>query len=330
VEITVEAKELIERYVHEVGQQLPANVRSDITLELRSLLHDSLDEMATDMGQEPTVKMAAAMLQEFGKPEKIAARYRPERYLIGPELYPLYRQVLVIVFLVTSALPIAGLVLTLLNSEITIFGVDGWNWLGNYVRNVLVSAGIVTIIFAIVEYTQDTSWKQPEEAEWDPMSLPAVKDGEHVNRLEMAFGMMWNVAFIILFNFYRHWVVAIVPAGGETQRITLLAPEFVAFVPWLTLVWGLELALKSVVLLRGRWTRLTRWLELALMPLNIYVVNLMRQADELLTIPGLTELVQVGLAFVIVILVLDGLYKLYRLLAAHPLKPQEIFKSRLV
>ncbi len=326
----MEAKELIERYVHEVGQQLPTNMRTDIVLELRSLLQDNLDDMAADMGQEPTVKMAEAMLKEFGRPEEIAARYRPERYLIGPEIFPLFRQVLVIVFLVTSALPIAGLVLTLLNSEITIFGVDGWNWLGNYVRNVLVSAGIVTIIFAIVEYTQDTSWKQSQEAEWDPMSLPAVKDGERVNRLETAFGMMWSVAFIILFNFYRHWIVAIIPAGGEVQRIPLLAPEFAAFVPWLTLSWGLELALKSVVLLRGRWTRLTRWLELALVPLDIYIINLMRQADELLTIPGLTQVVQVGLAFVIVILVLDGLYKLYRLLAPHPLKPQEIFKSPLV
>lgn len=326
----MEAKELIERYVHEVGQHLPANMRADIVLELRSLLQDNLDEMAADMDQEPTVKMAAAMLKEFGRPEEIAARYRPERYLIGPQLFPIYRQVLVIVFLVVSALHVAGLVLALLNSQMAIFGTDGWSWLGNYVQSVLTSAGVVTLVFAIVEYTQDMSWKQPEEAGWDPMSLPAVKDGERVNRLETAFSMMWSVAFIILFNFYRHWIVVIIPAGGETQRIPLLAPEFAAFVPWLTLSWGLELALKSVVLLRGRWTRLTRCLELALVPLDIYIINLMRQAEELLTIPGLTEVVQVGLAFVIVILVLDGLYKLYRLLAPHPVKPQEIFKSRLV
>jgi hypothetical protein len=69
----MEANEMIDRYVHEVGQHLPGKARADIKMELRSLLLDMLDEQSDG---QPTPKMAAAMLRDFGHPEEIAAQYR--------------------------------------------------------------------------------------------------------------------------------------------------------------------------------------------------------------------------------------------------------------
>ena len=96
----MEVNELIERYVHEVGQNLPRKMRADIELELSSLVHDALEERAADAGKEPNIKMAADVLREMGKPETMAAQYRPEQYLIGPQLFPIYKVVLTIVLVI--------------------------------------------------------------------------------------------------------------------------------------------------------------------------------------------------------------------------------------
>lgn len=326
----MDVNELINRYVHEVGQHLPRRHREDIKMELRSLLHDSLDELAAKAGLEPTPEMAAELLRDFGKPEVIAARYQPEQYLIGPRLFPIYKLVITIVLAIIAVIHVAGLVFMLLRGETAVLGQSAWEWLGAFFQASVFNAGVVTLVFAALERAQVVDWaeEKEEETEWDPLDLPPVKDPDRVNRFELGFEMLWTVAFIILFNFYPEWIGITVVSGEETAVFNLLAPAFAVHIPWLTLLWTLELALKSAVLMRGRWTRLTRWLELGLVPLNLYILNRIRTGGEIFTIAGLTAAAKAILALVIVIVVLDGLYKLARLLTGRPLSPKEIFKSR--
>lgn len=327
----MEVNELIERYVHEVGQHLPRNGRDDIQLELSSLVHDALDERAADSDSEPTVKMAAEVLREFGKPEAMAAQYRPEQYLIGPQLFPVFKLVLTIVLVIISVVHVAGLVFMLLRGETAVFGQDAWSWFGNYFQSAALNAGIITMIFAAVERAQIVNWAEQSKVEtaWDPLDLPPVKDPNRINRFELIFGMLWTVAFIILFNFYPEWIGVTTFSGDDTEVFRLLAPAFAVHIPWLTLSWTLELALKGLVLARGRWTRVTRWLQLALIPLDVYILNRIRTGGEIFTISGLTVVVKLGLILVIAIVVLDGLYKLYQLLIGRPFITTENIKSRL-
>ena len=326
----MDVNELIERYVHEVGQHLPRNMRDDIQLELSSLVHDALEERAADSGMAPKTKMAADILREFGKPEVIAAQYRPEQYLIGPQLFPIYKLVLTIVLVIISVVHVAGLVFMLLRHETAVLGQDAWSWFGSYFQSAALNLGIITMIFAAVERAQIINWQEhtQAEADWDPLSLPPVKDPDRINRFELVFGMLWTVAFIILFNFYPHWIGVVTISAGESESFRLLAPAFAVHIPWLTLAWMLELALKSVVLARGRWTRFTRWLELVLVPLDVYILQRIRSGGEIFTITGLTTLAKIGLALVIVIVVLDGLHKLFRLLTGRPFITTENIKSR--
>ncbi|MDX1436678.1 MAG: hypothetical protein R3335_07705, partial [Anaerolineales bacterium] len=88
--------ELIERYLYEVGRRLPGGQRKDILNELRSSLEDSLDARSEG---EPTEDDVVAVLQEMGSPKEVAASYAPEKqYLIGPNLYPIFKLVLGITF----------------------------------------------------------------------------------------------------------------------------------------------------------------------------------------------------------------------------------------
>lgn len=322
----MDANELIERYVREVGRHLPRGTRADIEMELRSLLQDSLDERVADSGVKPSADMAAELLREFGKPDVIAAHYRPEQHLIGPQFFPYYKLVLTVVLVIISVVHVAGLVVMLLRGETAVFAQNLWNWLGSYFNTAVLNAGIITLIFAAVERSQIAhALKQPApDAAWDPFSLPSAKDPDRINRFELGFGMLWTLAFLILFNFFPEWVGVIVISDDNAQFFRLLAPAFAVHVPWLTLAWTLELMLKSVVLVQGRWSRVTRALELALVPLTIYVLNRIRTGGEIFAIAGLSVLVKLILGLVIVIVVLDGLHKLYKLLAASPARPTTI------
>ena len=80
------ATEMINRYVNEVGEQLPGKTRADIEQELRSLIQDAVDERSAAGEEQPTTEAVAAILREFGAPAVIAARYRPAEVLIGATL----------------------------------------------------------------------------------------------------------------------------------------------------------------------------------------------------------------------------------------------------
>ncbi len=89
--------DLIDRYLDTVRLLLPGGQRDDITAELRDLLMSRREEREATLGRPLTRKEDEALLRSFGNPVVVAARYGRQRYLIGPELYPLYMLVLKLV-----------------------------------------------------------------------------------------------------------------------------------------------------------------------------------------------------------------------------------------
>ena len=116
--------DLIDRYVHEVGEHLPYRLRADVEAELRSLLMDALEERAGAAGRPPDAELAAVVLREFGAPRDVAQRYSPEaQYLIGPRLFPAYKRTLQILAAIFAALLFASGIVTIL-ATISIAGRD--------------------------------------------------------------------------------------------------------------------------------------------------------------------------------------------------------------
>ncbi len=101
------ANEMIDRYIFAVGERLPYKKSLDIQAELRSTMLDTLEDRA---GANPSLEQVAEVLKEFGAPEKVATSYNPQRqYLVGPELFPLYRLILTILFSVWAIGSLVGL-----------------------------------------------------------------------------------------------------------------------------------------------------------------------------------------------------------------------------
>lgn len=240
--------ELVERYVHQVGQYLPPKERAEIVAELRSQLEDQLDDRCEG---KPTQDDTAAVLAEWGHPYRIAASYRDPQYLIGPELYPVMMQVLRHGWLIIPAIVLFLNVFAQLTSSqpVTFLGLVVEPFLAALYVTFIFSS-VVVLIFAIVQHSGE-ALKEPAET-FNPLDLPKVDAPGVVDRFEAAFGITFGaIALLVLL----YWL----QVGGLTLRFNLSDPGDVIPAPafWLGFLVAINISLISthlIVMRRNRWS----------------------------------------------------------------------------
>lgn len=324
----MDTNEMIDRYVNEVGENLPRKMRADIEMELRSLLLDALEERAE---AEPSAKETAAFLQEFGSPETIAAQYRPAESLIGPQLFPTYKVV------VTITVSIIG-VLHLLLLGVALWSSDGADWLdtvlnliASFGRSVILNAGIVTLIFALIERAAGDSLTLQEKKakEWDPFALPPVKDPDRVKRGDLIASVFFGLIFLVWLNFFPNWLSG-ASFGEEVTGIwVLVTPEVMALIPLWSVSLLLDVGVKTAVLIQGRWNRITRLIEIGTSIFGLYVTYLVFSLEQISTVPFFTTMIKIGLAVALVVGSIEMVGKVVRLLFGRPFIPRIFIKSKL-
>lgn len=321
---------MIDRYVYEVGRHLPSKNREDIQMELRSLLQDMVDEQTADSSTSPSTKVVAEILREFGSPEAIAARYRPEQVLIGAQLFPYYKLVITIVLTIVAVVHLFGVLYVLWQGQTADLGSSLLSSLFSFGRTAFVNLGLITAVFAIVERVEggELALEQKKTADWDPYQLPPVKDPDRIDRFEMIIGIMFAALFIVAFNFFFDVIGFIDFTGEDRGIIPLLATEFRQQVPWLTASWILDSLLKVVVLAQGRWHRLTRWIQVGTELFGIYVLYRILNSTTISVVPFFTTIAKGIILLVMGIAILGLLGLLYRLLFGQPFSPTNFYKSR--
>src|SRR5260221_5904224 len=88
--------ELLDRYLQAIEFWLPKRQRQDIIAELSEDLRSQVEEKETELGRKLEDAEVEAILKRCGSPLEVASRYRPQQYLIGPTLFPIYRFVLAV------------------------------------------------------------------------------------------------------------------------------------------------------------------------------------------------------------------------------------------
>src|SRR5258708_15483889 len=91
--------ELLDRYLQAIEFWLPKRQRQDIIAELSEDLRSQVEEKETELGRKLEDAEVEAILKRCGSPLEVASRYRPQQYLIGPTLFPIYRFVLAVLLL---------------------------------------------------------------------------------------------------------------------------------------------------------------------------------------------------------------------------------------
>jgi hypothetical protein len=329
---------LIDRYVAEVGRHLPEKTHADIEKEIRSTLEDMLEDRSRTTGRPVDDDMIVEVLKEFGSPGKVAASYLPERYLIGPQLYPYFLMVMKIALLVAFIVALISLSVGILRADPTIDAI-----ISSIIQSVLNAAGIaitiignVVLVFAIMERTLPHAEIKELSPEWDPRTLPEeTSKSERVNTGNLIGEIVFTVAALLIFNFYPQILGVGFPVDGKWVFIPVLAAVFFTYLPWLNLHWGLELIQNAILLRDGRWQPATRWLSVAVGLFGIGITYAILQGPSIVALTteslrvvgisdpsaavGLTNLidacVRLGLIVAIIVQVIQVSVTVYRLLA---------------
>ncbi len=238
---------LIERYLNEIGRYLPGNKRADILAELRSVLEDSLEAKA---GPEPSEGEIAEVIREMGAPAKVAAAYHPaSQYLIGPELFPLFKLVLGIVLLTSIGGQLIATVVSVMfgDGQVRIL-----EMLLGLLNSIPVTLGIVTLVFYLLQrFEVNPDFK--EEA-FDPYKLPKFEDEEPVNRVEQVVGIVMGVLFFIVLA----WFADQGAFGWSRVNGVFENPVLERYFFWIGLSITAGIVLSIILLWRGRWQTSTR------------------------------------------------------------------------
>jgi hypothetical protein len=265
----------IDRYVAEVGKRLPRKDRGDLEAELRSTLADMLEDRAKAKGRAADEEMEKALLREYGAPDQVAASYKPAPYLIGPRMFPFFQMVLKIalaalagVLLITSGIQIAA---RSPMSTDEFLRLAGSSLLG------LLQAGIqafgnVVLVFAILErFVPASEFKVEHGKEWDPELLMKSPEPDEVKPWGPIAEIVFTAAALIVFNFYPQILGGLFLVGEEWLSLAVLSEAFFRWLPWINLIWALEIGLNLMLLREGRRTTASHVVSLTIKVMQIVI-----------------------------------------------------------
>ncbi len=228
--------ELIRRYLHAVRFWLPRAQRDDIVAELAENLRSEIEERETALGRKLDEAELVAILKAHGEPLKVASNYLPPRCLIGPALFPIYRFVVRLVVLGILS-PIYVLIVgPLVVKTAANPGLAGIQALWSLLMSALFSLGVITLVFAIIEFRSPRT-----SSDWDPRRLPPAPPATHADDLEPMSWYRATTGVFVSALFALTWVYLAQPqmaADFEGVHIRL-APV------WRTLFWPILAVLLS-------------------------------------------------------------------------------------
>ncbi len=272
--------DLIERYIHEVGRHLPRQQRADVQAELRSLLQDMVEDQAQTKVEKADEDIVVGVLQEFGHPEKVAASYqsRPQ-YLIGPNLFPIFKLVLTIVTIGFFTVMVGSVMLSMRNSETFLADVTQAlvEAMPGIIGGLFSAFGSIVIVFAILErIIPEEEFIQDETQVWDPHKLPAADKAQELNQGELAAGIVFGVIFLMLLNNFPQWAKWIVFDNDELLTGALLSANFYEnLLPWVNLLLLVSLAVDLYKLRLGWRTQVSRVMDIGVALLTTVVIYLL-------------------------------------------------------
>ncbi|MFK7885371.1 MAG: hypothetical protein AB8G16_00785 [Gammaproteobacteria bacterium] len=266
----------IKSYLSEVGRYLPPSQREDILTELETSLSEQAQDLAN--GQAPTDKQQQQVIDRMGHPMKVASGYDKPRYLIGPELFPTYLQVLKIAFVVVALIQCA--------IQLSFFVLTGWStsFFGLFkglLDTLLWASVVVTIIFFTAEYFGERlnfydSWRASSLKPHRTSS--AISYSDMITNLvsEGVFLLWWNSALSV-----QNWI----PGADGVLTVALSDTWAPLFWP-LNLLFGAWFLLHAGVFIRGLWHNATLWLEIGLGLAGLAIAAWLLLQPPLLQISG--------------------------------------------
>ncbi len=285
------AEEVLQRYVREVTGQLPVRMRSDVGLELASLLREELQARTEDSGRVPDETLALEVLESYGHPREVAHRYHPRWTVIDPADTRGFVMSIIVGFAVLVAMSVPRVLLT--PEKVVDYG-----------KILMVWTGLVTLFFGIRSW-QRRRW--PKKHAWNPH-----RDPDGVSRVGMVLLIVVIAITIALFAEPQR-IFAWLTGGRQLHSSLSYDPAFRATrLPWLFGVWIAQAVLLAVLAVRGRWNPMLRrwnmWMSVALVALFTWY----RADGPVMTEPVPNQTVKAFMAMIGLLLLIDLGLRLYQ------------------
>ncbi|WP_368505324.1 hypothetical protein AB3N04_06685 [Alkalihalophilus sp. As8PL] len=251
---------LLDVYIQEVTKRLPAKMRADIGLELRSTIEDMLPEDYTE-------EELLAVLAKLGDPMKLANEYHEgPSSLIGPIYYELYLStirmimpivlaVILLTFVATSFLRYNGT--DLFSFMVGLLGEGIWMALGTGIHVLFW----VTLVFVIVERAGVSPHLMRSNAkEWSPEELKEIEPipkKKAISKAEVFATLVWTAIWGALYFSAIDLIGIYTPReGGGLELVTSIFSKEVllTFWPVIMLIIAAEIALSIIKWVSGQWT----------------------------------------------------------------------------
>jgi len=250
--------QLVDRYLQAVKFWLPRSEKNDIIAELAEDLRSQIEDRESEVGRKLSDADVEAILKRCGPPMAVAGRYLPQRYLIGPALFPIYRVVirsLVFYFLLPWLLLWTGISIFSPDFRADHPGAALFASLEPWWLACTYSLFLNTLVFALLDRS---GLRAHMVDDWNPRSLPAIRDPNHISRAGTVIELTVAVATLTLWvqlDAYRRMFHAL----GVTITLSSRWPYFFWALVLLSLA-GIGLA--GFNLLNPRWTRFSASLRL--------------------------------------------------------------------
>ena len=314
--------DLTERYLAAIRRALPAAKADDISAELADALASRRDEREEELGRPLTEEEVSALLKDFGHPLVIAARYRADQYLIGPEVFPFYLYTLKVVLAVGAALLVGlGAISAIFHDNHLVQAIG--HTAGDLWSMFLFAVALVTLVFAVLERK---GFAAEHLRRWTPEQLPEPLDRQQ-SQWESAFEVGFGIAFLLWWSGALP-VGAIVGSGGIRIEAAPIWDTF--YVPILVIA-SVQLAANLMKWLRPDWRRTVGALTIATSLATLAVIAGVQGAGSWVTVTSagmdpaeaaaigesVNLAIKIALVVVAVLMVLQSLGELWKLVRAR-------------
>lgn len=261
------AKDVIEAYVTDIAVRLPRKQRNDVAFELRALLDEELQARAEAAGRGADAAMATELVQTFGSPADVAARYRPTLTIIDPADGHSFLRAAVIGLAVIWSLGLWESLRQPIGSVDALLRVLG-HWWGAKVIPSLWWPGVLVVWFGLAAWERR---RRPRTSEWKPRTADRIH-GSRAALVLAIIGILCGL-FVLL---EPRWVLDVFWGGRAAPEAYEALTYTDAFrqrqAPWLLGLILVNIPLLIIVIVNGRWPALLRRIELALSLLNCAVM----------------------------------------------------------
>jgi hypothetical protein len=251
--------DLLERYLQAVGQYLAPATRADVLAELRVNLQAEMDDRAEEKQRPLTEAEVSAILIAHGRPMLVAARYLPQRCLIGPEIFPFYLLTL------RRAAPLVVLFYLVAHLATFIFAPGPGAFVASIVSSMLQLVPVLllfwacmTLTFAILDYVRTHPGKGACSNSWDPAKLPPLTQPKREKSPagQIADLVVHGLWMAYVFAIPHHPYLVMGPGALFLTRLSAtFAPVWRPFYISLIAMLLAQLVIKLMALARGnhRW-----------------------------------------------------------------------------